>query len=96
MQEIKIRELLQKMEENNKKYNLDKKEWEKQMAVLDLKSKQQNTQIEELTKKEKSDTAAWSVERNTITGQVREITQRNEREKEELKLKLREFENKNN
>lgn len=84
------------MEENNKKYNLDKKEWEKQMAVLDLKSKQQNTQIEELTKKEKSDTAAWSVERNTITGQVREITQRNEREKEELKLKLREFENKNN
>ena len=51
MQEVKIRELLERIEESTKKYNLDSKEWEKQMAVLDLKCKQQASQIEELGKK---------------------------------------------
>lgn len=31
-----------------------------------------------------------------MTSQVREITQRNEREKEELKFRLKQFEDKNN
>lgn len=87
---------MDKMEQNSKAYNLEKKEWEKEMAVLDLKSKQQAIQIEEFAKRQKAESANWNLEKNSMASQVREITQRHEREKEELKFRLKEFEEKNN
>lgn len=56
---------------------------------MDIKMKQQITQIEELSKKEKTLELTLNTSKGEMSQQVREITQRQEREKEEIKNKLK-------
>jgi len=52
--EEKIKDLTNKYEESFRQFNGEKKEWEKERALLDLKVKQQMTQIDELQRREKA------------------------------------------
>ena len=85
----RLKEIMNKLEESQKMISGERKEWEKEKAIMDIKMKQQIAQIEELSKKEKTLELTLNTSKGEMSQQVREITQRQEREKEEIKNKLK-------
>ncbi len=69
---------MEKLDQSTKIYNNDKRQWEKEKAIFEIKVKQQSTQIDELSKKEKLLDANLNVTKNESVNQVRTITQRYE------------------
>lgn len=67
---------------------MDQKKWEKEKAVLEQKVSLNQTLIDELKSKEKSLDANLNMSKANMSKEVRDISLRFEKEREELKSEL--------
>jgi hypothetical protein len=81
-------DITNKFEENVRTYQMDQKKWEKEKAVLEQKVSLNQNQIDELKSKEKSLDANLTISKANMSKEVRDISLRFEKEREELKSEL--------
>jgi response regulator of citrate/malate metabolism len=86
--EEKLMDITNKFEENVRTYQMDQKKWEKEKAVLEQKVSLNQNQIDELKSKEKSLDANLTISKANMSKEVRDISLRFEKEREELKSEL--------
>jgi response regulator of citrate/malate metabolism len=86
--EDKLMDITNKFEENVRTYQMDQKKWEKEKAVLEQKVSLNQNQIDELKSKEKSLDANLTISKANMSKEVRDISLRFEKEREELKSEL--------
>lgn len=79
---------MNRFEEDSRTYQLDQKKWEKEKAVLEQKVSLNQTQIDELKSKEKSLDANLNISKANMSKEVRDISLRFEKEREELRSEL--------